>query len=107
MEGGARRILALGEDGSFSIDGYNKDGGHEWHWFDGTWWFEDAQLKIEYRGKCQASSGVEEGFVAAYKVDYRMMGGDKPARLYFTPVDDQCVEYRTLLREGQWKRNEP
>jgi hypothetical protein len=99
----------LGGDGSFSMNVLNKEGSKAADGPQGTWRFEDGQIKLEYGAKCEidAKGGKAEGVVGVYEVHYRMMGGDKPARLYFTPVGDQCLEHRTNWRRDKWSRVEP
>jgi hypothetical protein len=100
-------ILVLGEDGSFSTERVDEKGSHRGDGPHGTWRFEDGLLVFEYRVKCVTSGGRTEGIVGTYEVHYRLLGGDKPARLYFTPVDDQCEELRTDWRREAWNRYEP
>ena len=101
-------VLVLGEDGALGLDRYDANGSRTLSEDVGTWWFEDGQLKLDYRSYCfiDTVGGKGEGIVGTYEVHYRMLGEDKPARLYFTKVDDQCLD--SLDWTGQpWNRYEP
>jgi hypothetical protein len=104
------RALVMGEDGSFSMNVVNDQGRTVEVGPRGTWRFEDTELKVEYSDKCVIGAhGTEtaEGIVGTYEVHYRMMGADKPTALYFTPVDDGCVDHRANWSRVTWTRVEP
>jgi hypothetical protein len=74
----------------------------------GTLRFEDTQVKLAYDNKCLTSGFKEEsGVVGTYEIHYRMLGQDKPARLYFTPKGDKCDAYPTNWKKAIWHRIEP
>jgi hypothetical protein len=114
-------VLVFMEDGSFDIYTADAKGSRQFTDARGTWRFEDAQLKLEYSARClldPLSAEKAEGIVGTYEVHYRMLGGDRPARLYFTAVDDQCYLHRLILTRAPvapttwtspqpWKRYEP
>ena len=101
-------LLVLGENGSFAMNVYNEQGKKVADGPSGTWYFEGAQLRVEYGSKCDTAPGRrEEGVVGIYEVHSQMMGAEKPARLYFTLVEDQCTSHRQYWRQDVWHRVEP
>jgi hypothetical protein len=101
--------LFLREDGTGGVGYYSATGAQKPADFTATWSLEAGQLKFAYIGSCYTDLNrtEKEGLVGAYEVHYRLLGGDKPARLYFTKVDDECFVNSKILTEKPWNRTEP
>jgi limonene-1,2-epoxide hydrolase len=101
--------LFLREDGTGGVGYYSATGAQKPADFTATWSMEDAQFKLAYIGSCDTdyNKTQKESVVGIYEVHYRLLGGDRPAALYFTRIEDECFFNSKILTERPWKRYEP
>jgi len=101
--------LFLREDGTGGVGYYSASGAQKPADFSASWSLEDGIFKLAYIGSCDTDlkKTEKEGVVGSYEVHYRLLGGDQPAELQFTKIDDECFINSKILTERPWKRYEP
>lgn len=103
--------LFLREDGTGGVGYYSALGAQRPADFSASWSLEDGIFKLAYIGSCDTdynyNNTEKEGVVGSYEVHYRLLGGDRPAELRFTRIEDECFWNSKILTERPWKRYEP